>query len=255
MAEANNPQTPAAGQPGSGAGTNNPPKKYAGKYDSLEEAVEKGYGGLEQGFNALNEKVANLTRLLEVAVTPQEPVPTVGGGNPAAYSDPYGRNAPPVNNQQQVVDFLTNPHAHLQAREEAMLQRVGNIVSSTVANAMAVADFKARHPELLKHEPLVKTFMQSTDPRKPIAERLEDAAKAAQAYIAQNFQAPTNPPPQGTNFVEPPSGGIQYFAPGSPPVAPSDTKAEEQALVEFLQARNADKALTMGVGYDPNDKK
>ena len=247
------PQTPAAGQPGNEAGTNNPPKKYAGKYNSLEEAVELGYGGLEKGFNELNEKFSNMTRLLEAAVTPQEAVPTVGANqNYNAYSDPYGRNAPPANNP--AVDFIMNPQAHLQAREDALMQKVAGLVSSTVVNAMAVADFKVRNPELVKHEPLIRTFMGQTDPRKPVAERLEDAAKAARAYISQNFQAPNNPAPQGNNFVEAPNGSQGYFIPGSPPPTPSNTTAEEQELVDYLNTRNASKAQNMGIGYDPNAK-
>jgi hypothetical protein len=251
----NNPGTPAAGQPQSEAGNPaTPPKKYAGKYNSLEEAVELGYGGLEKGFNDLNEKFSNMTRLLEAAVAaPQEPVPTVGGSNynPQGY-DPYSRNTPQPNNF--TVDFLTNPAAHLEAREQAMMQKVANVVSNTVTNAMAVADFKLRNPDLVKHEPLVRTFMAQTDQRRPVAERLEDAAKAARAYIAQNFQAPSNPPPGGDNYVEQPRGAITGYAPGSPPPPPSSTTAEEQALVDYLNDRNATKAQNMGVGYDPNAK-
>ena len=256
MAQENNTGTPASGQPqGNAAGTTqDPPKKFAGKYNSLEEAVELGYGGLEKGFNELNEKFANMTRLLEAAVAAQEPVPTVG---PSSYSqpgyDPYGRGTPP-SQQQAAIDFITNPHAHLQAREDALLQKVGNIVSNTVTNAMAVADFKLRHPELVKHEPLVRTFMAQTDQRKGIAERLEDAARAATAYISQNFQAPANPAPVGHNYVEPPRGAITSYAPGSPAPVPSNTAEGEQELVDYLNERNALKAQNMGVGYDPNTK-
>ena len=251
MAQVTNPQTPDAGQPGNDAGMQNPPKKYAGKYNSLEEAVELGYGGLEKGFNELNEKFGNMTRLLEAAVAPQDPVPTVGApSNYNAYSDPYNRNTPP---QNYTVDFLTNPAAHLEARENAMLQKVAGIVSNTVTNAMAVADFKLRNPDLVKHEPLIRTFMGQTDARKPVAERLEDAAKAARQYISQNFQAPNNPAPGGNNYVEPPRGAIGNYVPGSPPAAPSNTE-DEQALVDYLNDRNSTKALNMGVGYDPKDK-
>ena len=252
-----NTQTPAGTQPGND-GTNNQPRKYAGKYDSLEEAVEKGYGGLERGFQELNEKFANMTRLLEAAVAPQEPVPTVGAASygqpytPAGYVDPYGRNpqAPVPGGNNPAVDFLMNPQAHLEAREQAMMQKVGNIVASTVTNAMAVADFKSRNPDMVKHEALVRTFMAQTDARKPVSERLEEAAKATRAYIAQNFQAPANPPPAGNNYVEPVRGGQLPFTPGAPaPSAPTNT--EEQELVDYLNSRNAVRAQNMGVGVEP----
>lgn len=253
MAQAPNSGTPAAGQPQSDAGTQpNQPKKFAGKYNSLEEAVELGYGGLEKGFNDLNEKFANMTRLLEAAVAPQEPVQTVGSNSYQPGYDPYGRGTPPPNNY--TVDFLTDPARHLQAREDALLQKVSSVVTSTVQNAMAVADFKLRNPDLVKHEPLVRTFMGQTDPRRPIAERLEDAAKAARAYISQNFQAPANPPPAGNNYVEPPRGAISNYAPGSPPPPPANTSEDEQALVDYLNDRNSAKAQNFGVGYDPNAK-
>ena len=257
MAQANNPGTPEPGQPQNDAGNpNNQPKKYAGKYNSLEEAVELGYGGLEKGFNELNEKFSNITRLLEAAVAaPQDPVPTVGAGNQNynPYVDPYGRNTPPANNNP-AVDFIMNPHAHLEARENALLQKVGNIVSNTVANAMAVADFKLRNSDLAKHDMLVGSFMNKTDPRKPVAERLEEAAKAARQYIAQNFQQPVNTPPAGNNYVEAPRGPVTNLPPGSPPPAASNQSEDEAALVEYLNQRNVTKAQNMGVGYDPNEK-
>ena len=250
MAEANNPQTPATGQPGSEAGTTNQPKKYAGKYNSLEEAVELGYGGLEKGFQELNEKFGNMTRLLEAAVAPQEPVMTVGAPsyNQPGY-DPYGRGTPP-SPQNYTVDFLTNPAAHLEARENAMLTKVAGIVQNTVTNAMAVADFKLRNSDLVKHEPLVRTFMAQTDGRKPISERLEEAGKAARAYIAQNFQQPVNTPPGGNSYVEPPRGAITNYPPGSPAPVPGNTSTEEQELVDYMNDRNAAKAQNMGVGVE-----
>lgn len=253
MAPVNNPQIPPVTAPGSDGNTPNPPKKYAGKYNSLEEAVELGYGGLERGFQELNEKFGNMTRLLEAAVAPQEAVPTVGATYQLGY-DPYGRGTPPAANNA-AVDFIMNPHAHLEARENALLQKVGNIVSNTVQNAMAVADFKLKNADLVKHEPLIRTFMAQTDARKPVAERLEEAGKAARAYISQNFQQPTNPPPGGTNYVEPPRGAITNYPPGSPAPTALSTSEDEAALVEYLNQRNATTAQNMGVGYDPNDKK
>ena len=252
MAQANNPGTPATGQPQQEAGNEpNQPKKYAGKYNSLEEAVELGYGGLEKGFQELNEKFGNMTRLLEAAVAPQEPVPTVGA---PSYSQPgydsYGRGTPNPS-QNYTVDFLTNPAAHLQAREDAMLNRVAGIVQNTVTNAMAVADFKLRNADLVKHEPLVRTFMAQTDARKSITDRLEEAGKAARAYISQNFQQPVNSPPSAGNYVEPPRGAITHYPPGSLPPAPGNTTDEEQAVIDFVNERNALKSQNMGVGYDP----
>ena len=255
MAESNNPQTPATGQPGSGTGNPTQPKLYAGKYKTLEDAVEQGYGGLEKGFSELNEKVANLTRLLEVAVTPQDPVPTTGPANYSQQYD-YGRNpqAPVPGGNNAAVDFIMNPQAHLEARDQKLLGQVANIVSNTVQNAMAVADFKARNPDLVKHEPLVRTFMGQTDARKPVSERLEDAAKATRAYISQNFQAPSNPAPAGNDYVEPPNGALNRVPPGTPPAPPSNTTEDEKALVEYLNQRNATKAQNMGIGYDPENK-
>ena len=249
MANENNTQTPVAGQPaGNAAGTT--PRKYAGKYDSLEQAVEQGYGGLEKGFQELNEKFANMTRLLEAAVAPQEPVPTVNAnqyGQPMQYNDPYQRTAQP---QQAAVDFLMNPQAHLEQRDAQLMQKVANVVSNTVSNAMAVADFKLRHRDLVKHEPIVKAFMANTDARKSIAERLEDAAKATRDYIAQNFQAPNNPAPTGDDYVEPPRGPVTMLPPGSPPMAPaSEDAAAAQAVTEYLNERNATNGQNFGIGY------
>ena len=252
MTQSNDTGTPASGQPqGNAAAGTTIPKKYAGKYNSLEEAVELGYGGLEKGFNDLNEKFANMTRLLEAAVAPQEPVPTVGAtqyGQPVQYNDPYGRTAQP---QQAAVDFLMNPQAQLDARDAALMNKVSNVVTNVVTNAMAVADFKLRNPDLVKHEPIVKAFMQNTDARKSVAERLEDAAKATRSYIAQNFQPTNNPAPTGDHYVEPPRGPVTMLPPGSPPMAPgSEDDEAAKAVTEYLNERNATKAQNFGVGIE-----
>src|SRR3970282_1762173 len=91
-------------------------------------------------------------------------------------------------------------------------------------------------------------------PEKAVSERLKEAAKAARAYISQNFQAPANPPPGGHNYVEPPRGPVTMLPPGAPPPSPSNTTEEEQALVDYLNERNAKKAQNMGVGYDTKKK-
>ena len=116
---------------------------------------------------------------------------------------------------------------------------------------MAVADFKLRHRDLVKHEPIVKAFMAQTDQRKTIAERLEDAAKATRDYIAQNFQAPNNPAPSGDDYVEPPRGPVTMLTPGSnAPTPPSEDSEAAKAVTDYLNERNASKAQNFGIGYE-----
>src|SRR3990167_1610060 len=91
--------TPAAG---SGSEGGNPPKLIAGKFKSIEEAVEQGYMGLEKGYTELGEKVGALTRILEAAL--EAPVPSANVRQ--AGTDPHGRGTPATDEEINPADFI-----------------------------------------------------------------------------------------------------------------------------------------------------
>lgn len=236
---------PAAGPQAGGSGTEAGGEKLiAGKFKTVEEAVEKGYLGLEQGYHDLGDKVAALTTLIENAVVPAGDPPPVNdggaGGRSGGEGDPYGRDG-----GVDVTEFLSNPAKTLDEREEKLEKRLVKSMTSVVTNAMAVGDFKSRNPDLVAHEDLVQVMMKKTDPRKSVATRLENAGKMAREYIVKlkaEGQDPGAKPPGGTNYVEGPRGG-------QPPVKPTEEPQPEEGeaeLAAYIRDRNNQMASHFG---------
>ncbi len=239
---------PEVNQPGAGpqdGGTGGAKKKIAGKWDTLEEAVEQGYMGLEQAFHAQAEELSSIKRLLEDVVaqgptaTPGAPAIDIDQGS-GRVSDPYGRGG------VDTADFLVNPGKYLDERDAKMEKRMVKVVGDSVTGAMAVSDFKAQNPDLAKHERVMRTFMGETDPRKSIPDRLKDAAEMARKYLA-TVKAEGQPAgggaPKGDGYVEGPRGGDGGRRPADPVVADEDS---EENLVDYIKGRQLDIASHFG---------
>ena len=235
------------------------PVLIAGKYKSVDEAIVAS----EQGFHKVSEQLAGLTRVLEGALAPQPQAPQGQGygyqGVPIGYQpqggygapmDPYGR-APQVD-QIDPAAFITNPGKVLQERDERLATRiigqVADTVRDTVTNALAVADFKINHPEMKKHEMIVQSYLAHTDQRKPMRQRLEDAATLTSNYLKANgmvgggsndgSQAPT-----GNAIVEAPNGNPQPAFQASQ----GDPVSEEADFAAYIRERNNDFAAKFGI--------
>ena len=229
-------------QDGGTAGAN---KKIAGKWDTLEEAVEQGYVGLEQAFHAQSEELASIKRLLEDVVAqgptanPGAPVANVDNGS-GGRPDPYGRDA------VDTADFLVNPQKYLDERDAKLEQRLVKVVGDSVSGAMAVGDFKAQNPDLVKHERVMRTFMGETDPRKSIPDRLKDAANMAREYLAKvkaEGQDAGGEAPTGDGYVEGPREGDARRRAVDPVTAEEGT---EEDLVDYIKDRQLDIASHFG---------
>jgi hypothetical protein len=249
--EPQNDGTDNQNQQGSESGSSQPKRKIAGKFDTIEQAVEEGYVGLERGFHQLSENVGRMTRLLESAFEEGSNNPPRGGGGvpvgrgaPGGY-DPYGRYQPQSEDDIDPKEFILNPGQVLKAREERLLQMVGRVVSTAVSNAQVVNDFKAQNPDLVKHERLVQAFMAQTDQRKPLADRLADAATSTRTYLAQLRAEATGSsgrPPAGSEYVEPHRGGTGDAPVGTPQPTgmPGQSISEdEKELYDYIAERNA----------------
>ena len=250
--------TPAQGDPAhSSYGGDNPPptppRKIAGKFDTLEEAVEKGYMGLEQGFHAMSEKVGYLTQLFEKAMTPQDQggsgIP-VGRGGPANYDDrgvdAYGRRLQPGEDEIDPKEFILNPGQVLKMRDEKLLNLVGRVVTDAISQSQVVNDFKSQNSDLAKHERLVKAFMDQQDQRLPLATRLANAAQSTRGYLAQMKAEFTGQParvPAGSEYVEPARGQGQYSDPNAPNLGGNQNQPyssnDEKELVDYINERQA----------------
>lgn len=211
-----------------------PKKKIAGKFDTLEQAVEEGYMGLEKGFHSLSETVGKLTKVMEAALTAPAPI---GSNNQNA--DPYGRNQPIANDDDiDPAKFLINPGEILRKRDDKLASRIISGVVDLVGNMNAVNQFKADNPDLQKHEKIVQAFMTDTDKRLSTSDRLKEAGKQAREYLKSlkvdmNAGNP-NQTPIGDGYVEGPSS-----TPIRGPVAtPKEDQEGEADLMEYINERH-----------------
>src|SRR3990167_1165484 len=125
--------------PAAGSGPEGGKKKIAGKFDTLEQAVEEGYTGLEKGYQQLSEKVGALTKVIEAALTADPGAPPEDRGQRSGGD--YGRGAAD-DNKINPADFLSNPGAELDRRDERLLKGVVRIVTDAMAGREAVDEFK-----------------------------------------------------------------------------------------------------------------
>lgn len=232
------PTTPGQGQgAGSDQGGGSPKKKIAGKFDSLEQAVEEGYVGLERGFNALSQQVTAVAKLLEDALDPAAGDTRIGSGGRA---DDYGRRDPAKGEGEEFdpAKFVMNPREYLDKRDQKMMGEIHKVVAFAVGNAAMVNDFKTKNPDLAKHERLVATFLKDTDFRKSLQERMTDAAKLTREYLI-DLKKELSGPGKGRTA----EGGDHIEGPGGEGAPAKKAQVEDdEDLVTYARERNASRA-------------
>ena len=211
MAEAN--QNPAGnpGAPGS-AGSSGTQRKIAGKFDTLEEAVEKGYAGLEKANHETREEISAIKQLLEQMAT----APIGSRGRDDGYDQGYtrGREAP-QDDDIDPAEFLSSPGKVLKRREEIrdkrMMENMAKYNQALISNATTVLQFQMKNPDLDEHEELVESFLRKTNQRDPLSKRLREAGKATREYLGKlkgngSGGGDAGRSPEDDEFVEGPSG-------------------------------------------------
>lgn len=240
--QANTGTTPSGSEPQKAGATDSGVKrKYAGKFDSLEEAVEKGYTGLETQVQELSTRFSAVAKLLEDALTSDPargstvPVGQAGGDNSGAYGRGGDINIDPA-------QFLANPGQVIKQVEDRAYARAVKSSADLIANAMVVQEFKSRNHDLIPHEAVVSSFLQRTDPKKALAERLEDAAKETRTYLGKlkaewTGQSRT---PEGDEYVESPGGDRA-------PRQAANAQEADETLDEYVRARHMERARHFGM--------
>ena|SRR3990167_2085355 len=233
--------TASATQPQPGSGTEGK-RKIAGKFDSLEEAVEQGYVGLEKKVTENNEKLGQVMKLLEDALSAPDParaaavpVGTAGGDE---TRDLYSRGE---DFKIDPAQFLADPSKVIRQVEDRAYGRAMRSTADLVANAMVVQEFRGRNQDLIPHEALVASFMQRTDPNKSLSERLENAAKETRTYLGKlkaewtgNARTPSD-----TEYVESPGG--------ERPARQVDEGEKDESLADYVKDRHMARAAHFGI--------
>ena len=212
-------------------------KKIAGKFDTLEEAVEMGYVGLEKQVGAIAEGQARILKVLESALSAPAPI-----GSRGRDDDGYRRQDQQIDDDSiDPAKFLLNPGEFLAKRDEKLASKIVGAVVDLVGNMNAVNQFKADNPDLLKHEKIVQAFMHEQPKNLSSKDKLEAAGKAAREYLKSlkvdlNAGNP-NPAPKGQDYVEGPSGGTIRQ-----PLTEDLDPDGEAGLVSYIQERQAEMA-------------
>ena len=187
-----------SGSSGAGEGKGGDQKrKIAGKYDTVEDAIESLVKGSETSYHQVREEIGAVKQLLERVMMP------IGTGNnqgqygqsnqSSQYDDPYRRGRSARDDQDDddfdPTEFLTRPGKILRQREERLTERMVGEISrrnaGMIANAATVLRFQQKNPDLDEYEDLVQGFLQnSTDSREPLDRRLKAAAKLTRERIA-----------------------------------------------------------------------
>lgn len=184
MAEAGNAsRTPGSGGADDKGGQGN--RKFAGKYDSMEDAVDKGIGGLEKGFHETREELGAIKQMLERAITP------IGSrGRDDDYNDDgygRGRSRQDPDDDFDETEFIASPKRILKQREEKLQQKLeANLArrnQAMINNAAQVLRWQMQNPDLDEHETLVESFYKRTDANKPVYQRLKEAGQQTKAYL------------------------------------------------------------------------
>lgn len=230
------------------AGTGTKGKRYLNKYDSIDDAVEKGIGGLEQGFHETRAQLKAIQDLLELAVNPATGTAAIGTRGNADQGDQGYRRGPdaPEDTIDQ-AEWITNPGRALKrinaARDQQLMNNVGNFVNQAVAGAMAVSDFKRENPDLIEHEHIVSHFMKDIDVRLPLDKRLRQAAKETKAYLKSvrgngKGDGEAGREPEGDEYVEGVASGHEDLPIGDE--GKGDNK--DDTLDEYIAQRRKDKS-------------
>ncbi len=234
-----NPETTPSGsapQP-AGATPEGGKRKIAGKFDSLEEAVEKGYVGLETEFHSMKGEISAVKKLLEDALSAPDlqrsstvPVGQPGGNNSSAYGRGGELEIDPA-------QFLANPGQVIKQVEDRAYARAVRSSADLIANAMTVQEFRSRNQDLTKHEVLVGSFLQKTDPKKSLDERLEEAAKETRTYLGKLKAEWTGESrtPEGDEYVEGPGGERT-------PRKSANEPEPDESLDQYVRGRHMERA-------------
>lgn len=178
--------TGASTTPGAadGGGTGPAGKKLiAGKYATLEEAVEQGYKGLEEGFHATRQEVAEVKETLQQMLGVLENTIQAGDPNRAAAVD--GRGAGNAGGRYTAADFISDPEKILAERDDKLYNKFASLLTDTMSNMLDAQDYKSSNADLAGHERLVRSFLDESDSKKPLKDRLAEAGKKAREYIGQ----------------------------------------------------------------------
>ena len=214
-------------------------KLIAGKFKTVEEAVTKGYGGLEKAFHETRQEVSRLADLMETRFAAQDQ--SYGQTGRESFGNPQDQqqNA----GTQILTRFYQDPEGVFRAVKEQAKQEIyqeTNRAQETEARNRAVlAEWTAKNPDISPYPDLLAFYVGQTDARLKPETRLEQAAIHVRKRVTELRGKPQGSGPEPGDHPEGPSGGgenQQQTAGNRTPEAP---RQEGSPLVGYLAERAA----------------
>lgn len=203
--DSNNPNPQGSGNAGG-----EDRKLYAGKFTSLEEAVEKGYGGLEKGFHETRQELKELKDLIAARL----PERSESGDGDSSYGQSdrssYGVPSEADANVKVLQAFYQNPIQVLQevanTTEQRVMEKLTKANSTRQQTAGAVEAWRANNKDIAAYGDLMQHYVGQTDPKLPIASRLDKAAEQVRKRVLELRQGRSSSGPGNEDHREAPSG-------------------------------------------------
>lgn len=223
-----------------------PQPKFLGKYSSVEEA-ERGYKELERFAYEQSRQAADARKQLEQLASNQIPG-SAYGYVPAGQVPGYPGFIDP-RQEAELQEFSVNPLSYLNKRDEKVRRQAAEEIRREVRAELSARDtlsqWKGENPDLVRHEPLVATFVAQQPAHLSVREKLDRAAEETRRYLASELarSGQGRQAPQPGTFVESP-GGAPVPAQSAQYQEPATSEAE---LADFVRERNAwkDKRMTV----------
>lgn len=223
-----------------------PKRKFLGKYETEEEA-ERGYKELERFAYAESRRAADNAKQLEQLATQSTYSAAPYGYAPQGSVPGYGSYQDP-RREAELQAFAVDPLEYLRKRDAEVEKRAANQVRQEFRAELQSRDillqWKSENPDLVRHEPLIATFVAQQPAHLPVREKLDRAAEEARRYLtkelARNGQA--SQVPQNSQIVESPANGTTF---NQAVPQGQEQVSQEDSLADYIKERNAWKQSRM----------
>lgn len=213
-----NPQNPSPQDGGSEGG-----KLYGGKWKTLEEAVDKGYTGLEQGFHKNSEEVAALRRLIEERIPEQAPY------NP---DNDYRAERPATEASREYLSkFYSDPVGFREEIKRETLQDLQRSQQEATKLQQIYFDWRTDNKDIGDDIALIDFYVRQQPTNLTPRQRLDRAAPFVREHV-KRYKVSQPATPTSDDFIEAPGGQRKTAT-----TAPTKPTSSEENLSSYLADR------------------
>lgn len=204
-------------------------KLYGGKWKTLEEAVDKGYSGLEKGYHETREEIGSLRRLIEERIPERQEA--YNSERYVARSEPAADDKETAN-RAILSEFYSDPQGFKNRLKRETLDEIEHGKRRADEANQAYQAWATENPDVSAEIPLIDFYVRQQPTSLSPRERLNRATPAIREQL-KRLRAPQAATAPGPNdHVENP-GGQRQAAP-----APQAPASGESNLAAYIAERN-----------------